>query len=179
MVHIMRPNTITRIIIGVLMIFAVSNAGAAKSGCLPLEKIIETTGGGQNNEIELWAERCSDAQSWKVCDQKKCGQPGENGLSPRTLRVYTASTLAAARKPQLNAKVSTVGTPILQGTTQKELSDDQIEDLKLENTELKVALELSENRWGPSVSMIDECFEAGGVKERIKSWCQDTLNHIR
>ena len=64
MVHIMRPNTITRIIIGVLMIFAVSNAGAAKSGCLPLEKIIETTGGGQNNEIELWAERCSDAQSW-------------------------------------------------------------------------------------------------------------------
>ena len=179
MVHIMRTNTITRIIIGVLMIFAVSNAGAAKSGCLPLEKIIETTGGGHNNEIELWAERCPDAQSWKVCDQKKCGQPGENGLSPRTLRVYTASTLAAARKPQLNAKASTVGTPILQGTTQKELLDDQIEDLKLENTELKVALELSENRWGPSVSMIDECFEAGGVKERIKSWCQDTLNHIR
>jgi len=87
--------------------------------------------------------------------------------------------LAAARKPQLNAKVSTVGTPILQGTTQKELSDDQIEDLKLENTELKVALDLIEDRWGPSVSMIDECFEAGGVKERIKSWCQDTLNHIR
>ena len=175
----MRTNTITRIIIGVLMIFAASNVGAAKSGCLPLEKIIETTAGGPNNKIELWAERCPDAQSWKVCDQKKCGQPGENGLSPRTLRVYTASTLAAARKPQLNAKASTVGTAILQGTTQKELLDDQIEDLKLENTELKVALELSENRWGPSVSMIDECFEAGGVKERIKSWCQDTLNHIR
>jgi len=90
------------------MIFAASNVGAAKSGCLPLEKIIETTGGGQNNEIELWAERCPDAQSWKVCEQNKCGQPGENGPSPRTLRVYTVSTLATARKPQLNAKVSTV-----------------------------------------------------------------------
>jgi hypothetical protein len=179
MVYIMRTNTITRIIIGVLMIFAVSNVGAAKSGCLPLEKIIETTGGGQNNEIELWAERCPDAQSWKVCEQNKCGQPGENGPSPRTLRVYTVSTLATARKPQLNAKVSTVGTPILQGTNQKEFSDDQIEDLKLENTELKAALDLIEDRWGPSVSMIDECFEAGGVKDRIKSWCQDTLNHIR
>jgi len=179
MTYIMRTNTITRIIIGVLMIFAASNVGAAKSGCLPLEKIIETTAGGPNNKIELWAERCPDAQSWKVCDQNKCGQPGEDGVSPLILSVYTASTLATARKPQLNAKVSTVGTPILQGTNQKELSNDQIEDLKLENTELKAALDLIEDRWGHSKIMIDECFETGDVIDRIRGWCQHHLIQIR
>ncbi len=179
MIYIMKTNPIARIIIGFLMIFSVSNVGAVQSGCLPLEKIIETTGGGQNKEIELWAERCPEAQLWKVCNPKKCGQPKESGLSPRTLRVYTATTLATARKAQLNAKAPIVGTPTRQGTSQKELSNDQIEDLKLENAELKTELGLIEDRWGTSKTMIDECFATGDVVDRIRGWCRHHLIQIK